>query len=46
MSKIKDWLLWKQEIDSQDNPDMEIQVDAESPDGFEKNGESETAPNA
>lgn len=22
MSKIKDWILWQQEIDSQDDPDM------------------------
>ena len=29
MSKIKDWILWQQEIDSQDDPDMEDSGDAE-----------------
>ncbi len=32
MSRIKDWILWRQEIDSQDDPDMEVQGDWESPD--------------
>ena len=35
MSKIKDWILWQQEIDSQDDPDMEDRGDGEFPDGKE-----------
>ena len=32
MSKIKDWILWRREIDSRDDPDMEGQGDWESAD--------------
>jgi len=30
MSRIKDWILLKQEIDSQDDPDMDDRFDMES----------------
>lgn len=30
MSKIKDWILQQQEIDSQDDPDMDDRFDMES----------------
>jgi hypothetical protein len=35
MSKIKDWIIWQQEIDSQDGPDMEGDGDGEFADGNE-----------
>jgi hypothetical protein len=31
MSRIKDFILWRQEIDSQDDPDMEGPYDWEFP---------------